>query len=987
MHGSRSVFGVRARAGVCAALVLLGAGAAGAATLPAGFVEQTFGGITMPTALAFAPDGRVFVSQQCGQIRVIKNGALLSTPFASIAVSCSNERGLHSIAFDPAFATNGFVYVRYTRSSPVGNVIGRLQASPSNPDISTGPPTVIFTIPFRDQPFHHGGGLVVGGDGKLYSSIGDHMTDSGQGTSNLWGKVVRLNMPDGSIPADNPFPTASGNNRAIWATGFRNPFTMAVQRGSGRIHVNDVGDRADACCEEVNVLARAANYGWGGGSGTTPRYFGYTASSQGGNAIAGGGFYNPETVTFPSSYVGRYFFADYGGGWIRSILGSGSAGSLTTFASGISGPTDVEAAADGSLWYTARNSNNVRRITFGTPTPTPTPTGGPTATPTPTRPPGSAPVPVIIEPRPGKKYRGGETIHFSGDCTDAEDGVIPDSGISWTVTFHHTDHTHGLQEFIGVREGDFTIPVEGEWDPIQWYRLQMFCTDSAAQTASTMLDFSPLLSRLTLSSVPAGATLAGNGVSAPAPHSFDAIVGTQRNLIAPSPQLLEATPYFFQSWSDGGAQQHHVIVPEANTTYTARFLPQQSYTEAVVPAARISASTSDANVPANTMDDNLATRWSANGDNQWIRFDLGSARMIGHVRVAVYQGNVRRNRFDIQTANALDGPWSTAFSGESSGTTIAEELYDFADVPARYVRYLGHGNVGASNPFINSVTEISLLTMPLPRGMVLITSTGFDPSFISFDYNSTTVTWLNVDTQPHTTTSPPTSGLPPFSGWNSGVLQPGQSFSRFFSEHGTFNYRCDLHPQETGTVQSVFRPPTPPTPTPTPTSPVDPTPTRTPTPTPTPTLPPPECVESTIVLTSASTNDGNVPANAVDNNLATRWSGNGDGAWLNVDLGSMKIVCSVKIAWYQGDTRSSRFDLQKANAPGETFVNIQAGLASTGSTNGEETFDFTDTPARVIRYLGHGNDLPAKATWNSVTEISVFARPLPNPTPIVAPGP
>jgi hypothetical protein len=233
-------------------------------------------------------------------------------------------------------------------------------------------------------------------------------------------------------------------------------------------------------------------------------------------------------------------------------MGSGSPGAITSFASGISGPTDVEAAADGSLWYTARNSNNVRRITFGTPTPTPTPTGGPTATPTPTRPPGNAPVPLIIEPRPGKKYRGGETIHFSGDCTDPEDGVVPDSGISWTVTFHHTDHTHGLQEFIGVREGDFTIPVEGEWDPIQWYRLGMFCTDSASQTASTMLDLFPLRSRVTLSSVPAGATLAANGVSAPAPHSFDAIVGAQRNLIATSPQVLSGTPHLFQSWSDGG---------------------------------------------------------------------------------------------------------------------------------------------------------------------------------------------------------------------------------------------------------------------------------------------------------------------------------------------------------------------------------------------------------------------------------------------------
>src|SRR6187549_1555227 len=126
MHSSLKVRQGRARAAWCAAVLLVASGAS-AATLPSGFSEQTFSGITNPTALAFAPDGRVFVSEQCGRLRVIKNGAVLSTPFATISVSCSDERGLHSIAFDPNFASNRFVYVRFTRSSPVNNVIGRLQ--------------------------------------------------------------------------------------------------------------------------------------------------------------------------------------------------------------------------------------------------------------------------------------------------------------------------------------------------------------------------------------------------------------------------------------------------------------------------------------------------------------------------------------------------------------------------------------------------------------------------------------------------------------------------------------------------------------------------------------------------------------------------------------------------------------------------------------------------------------------------------------------
>src|SRR5687767_12629054 len=214
---SSSRFG-RALASLCGVALAsaFGATVASAASLPAGFQEQVFTGLSSPVNLAVAPDGRVFVSQRCGAIRVIKNGALLSTPFHTLSVNCSNERGVHGIAFDPNFATNGYVYVRYTRASPQNNVIGRLRASAPGSDISDGTATVIFTIPYDGNIYHHGGGIQFGNDGKIYSSIGDHQTGSGQGTSNLWGKVIRINAPDGSIPTDNPFyTTATGDNRAI----------------------------------------------------------------------------------------------------------------------------------------------------------------------------------------------------------------------------------------------------------------------------------------------------------------------------------------------------------------------------------------------------------------------------------------------------------------------------------------------------------------------------------------------------------------------------------------------------------------------------------------------------------------------------------------------------------------------------------------------------------------------------------------------------
>ena len=125
-------------------------------------------------------------------------------------------------------------------------------------------------------------------------------------------------------------------------------------------------------------------------------------------------------------------------------------------------------------------------------------------------------------------------------------------------------------------------------------------------------------------------------------------------------------------------------------------------------AGSASASTSDTNLPANVVDNNLQTRWSGNGDGAWVQLDLGVAQTIGYVRVAVYGGNARQNRFDLQVANAA-GAWTTVWSGQNSGTTTAEETYDFSDTAARWVRYVGHGSTVST---WNSVTEISVFAVP-----------------------------------------------------------------------------------------------------------------------------------------------------------------------------------------------------------------------------------------------------------------------------------
>lgn len=347
-------------------LCLFAASAAGAATLPSGFTESLVAnGLSNPTAMAFAPDGRLFVTQQGGQVRVIKNGALLATPFLSVTVNSSGERGLLGIAFDPGFATNQYVYVYYTATTPsIHNRVSRFTASGDT--VVPGSETILLELNNLSATNHNGGALHFGPDGKLYIAVGENANGANSQTlGNLLGKILRINK-DGSIPTDNPFyGTASGVNRAIWALGLRNPYTFSFQPGTGRMFINDVGQNT---WEEINDGIAASNYGWPSTEGPTsntayrsPLYwYGHGAGSTTGCAITGGVFYNPATQQFPADYRGDYFFADFCSGWIRRF--DPASGSVSGFATGIASPVDLRVTDDGSLYYLARDAGAVYRV-------------------------------------------------------------------------------------------------------------------------------------------------------------------------------------------------------------------------------------------------------------------------------------------------------------------------------------------------------------------------------------------------------------------------------------------------------------------------------------------------------------------------------------------------------------------------------------------------------------------------------------------------
>ena len=171
-------------------------------------------------------------------------------------------------------------------------------------------------------------------------------------------------------------------------------------------------------------------------------------------------------------------------------------------------------------------------------------------------------------------------------------------------------------------------------------------------------------------------------------------------------------------------------LPTATPTPTPTATPNGGFVEVTPGAAGVTASTNDVNLPANTVDNNLATRWSGNGDGAWIQYDLGATQTVAFVEIAVYNGNSRQNRFDLQLST--DGStWTHVITnGLTSGTTTAAETHDFADQAARWVRYVGHGSTAGT---FNSLTEVSVFgpgggTAPTPTPTATPTPPGATPT-------------------------------------------------------------------------------------------------------------------------------------------------------------------------------------------------------------------------------------------------------------------
>ncbi len=301
-------------------------------------------GFSRPLYVTHAGDGsgRLFVVEQGGAIRVIKDGVVLAQPFLDVSGLISREaledgyteRGLLGLAFHPGYADNGWLYINYTDVNG-HTVVARYTVSADDPDRAD--PASAAPLLYVQQPYanHNGGHMAFGPDGYLYVSLGDGGSGgdpdgNGQNLATLLGSILRLdvNVADGyAIPADNPFVDREGAHPEIWAWGLRNVWRFSFDRATGDLYLADVGQNQ---WEEINFQpvssAGGENYGWNAFEGTHV-YSGQPAvsavvapvleyaHSNGRCSVTGGYVYRGERIP---ALQGVYLYGDWCTGTIWS---------------------------------------------------------------------------------------------------------------------------------------------------------------------------------------------------------------------------------------------------------------------------------------------------------------------------------------------------------------------------------------------------------------------------------------------------------------------------------------------------------------------------------------------------------------------------------------------------------------------------------------------------------------------------------------------
>jgi aldose sugar dehydrogenase len=326
----------------------------GGAPEPQGLsVETVVSGLEVPWALAWAPDGRLYLTERPGRVRVVEQGALRPEPVAVLPSSqATAEGGLMGLALAPDFATSGALYVYYTYDAAGGvrNRVSRLRLG------ADGPPEE--TVVLDDLPgarVHDGGRIAFGPDGKLYVGTGDAREPDRlpQDPAALGGKILRLE-PDGSVPADNPFPGSP-----VYSLGHRNVQGLAWQPGTGQLYAAEhgpTGENGWCCHDEINRIVPGGNYGWAVviGQAGDPRFLDPLVES-------GSGSWPPGGLAFADTgaWAGDLFLASLVGGQLWRFTLSADGTSIADRAQLIAGEYGrlraLATGPDGALYVATSN--------------------------------------------------------------------------------------------------------------------------------------------------------------------------------------------------------------------------------------------------------------------------------------------------------------------------------------------------------------------------------------------------------------------------------------------------------------------------------------------------------------------------------------------------------------------------------------------------------------------------------------------------------
>ncbi len=825
-----------------------------AASVPSDYEDTLVTNVFLPTALAWTPDGRMLVTTQPGQLQVYRNSTSLGTALdlntygGSDKVCSEGEQGLLGIAVDPAFGTNGHIYLYYTFKKPNVGCVNRVSRFTMSGDkVVAGSERALVTSRTAPATNHNAGDVQFGKDGMLYISVGDGGCDyagnSGCAGANdaardkhvLFGKILRIRK-DGSIPSDNPWVstgTARCNDdgqtsvgvrcQETFSWGLRNPFRMAFDPNNAgtRFFINDVGQNV---WEEVNVGAKGADYGWNRCEG---RYYNGTSTNcdnenrgmadpilnynhNSGCASITGGAFVPNGL-WPGSN-GAYLYADYVCG---KIFKRSATGAISTLVSGLGGSSAVHMAfgpsgSSKALYYTTyENGGEVRRLRY-VGTANQNPVAQLSASPTYGKLPlavafdasrssdpeggtlsyewdfqsdgtvdartakasytytssrnytvtlrvkdiqGAAalqritiyagntpPSPKITAPLTTKLFQVGESIKLQGSATDAEDGTLAGTRLSWRVVRHHGTHTH---PYSGPTEGASTTitgpaPEDLAATSNSYLMLHLTATDSRglARTVAQRLD--PRKVQLTFATSPTGLKLTVNSHPIVAPRILISWHGYRLTVSAPN-----QSGRVWHYWSDGGAQTHAIVSPASATTYTARYRLATTLTLSASPTTVNYNGYTVLTGYLRTMNGSLSGRtvyvWrSENGGTTWVRDSTANYNSTAQ-RYQATRTLTRNTLFRMQYAG--DSTYQGASSGRVSVLSRASlskpvtptsvnrntafsaygylKPYHAGGTPLYFYRYVSgawqlYGTVNATNAAYQDHTRYALESYALP---------------------------------------------------------------------------------------------------------------------------------------------------------------------------------------------------------------------------------------------------------------------------------